>query len=306
MAPLILKSNPMSSSSIPNRLPTHAQLIEFFTTILPPGPQDVPLQYHVPRWPGYDPSAMVVQDIVLSIAPTPETYARLSQLARGRQKAAAFLHRPFALDRAALPRGSLVLASHGRFDERMTVGWNPAVAARLGVATARARILCGYKGDPARCVGMVGPLDAPQRLGALRDRVRSEFGVADLHLGGEGGGSAGAYVTTVAIMNALGPEVVARVIQTAQDCGFTESGKGANVLYVTGEPRDIGLKAASALHMPVICVGHDAAEEWGVRHIAELLGASFTALRVHTVFEDEKTGSSEPEQSKLKNSDSTK
>lgn len=275
----------MSSAKAPaERFPTHAQLVDFFNTIIPAHPQDIPLQYHVPRWPGYDPGAAFVRDIVLSITPTPGVYEKLSRLARGRQKAACFLHRPFQLDRRALPRGSLVLASHKRFDELLTTGYNTALASRLAVRADRAFCIQGYKGDPDRRIGLVGPLASAQSLEALHGLVEAEMGAAELY---PGSGGLAQAVRGVAIMNAFHPDEVARVVAGAEEHGLVEAGDASGLLYLTGQPREPGLEAAGAVSMPVICVGHRPAEEWGIRYLADLLRELWPRLSVHVVLEDE-------------------
>ncbi|KAH6645281.1 hypothetical protein BKA67DRAFT_541514 [Truncatella angustata] len=274
----------MSSFRIPERLPTHAQLIEFFSTILPPHSQDVPLQYHTPRWAGYDPNTSPVRDVVLSITPTTGVYDKLNQLARGCQKAVCFLHRPFRMDRRALPRGSLVLANHKRFDELLTTGYNTALAVRLDMAVDRAGCIQGYKGDPDRRIGIVAPLLHSQTLSTLQNTIQVEVGAADAH---ESAGGSGQIVQAIAIMNAFGPDEVGRAVSAAREAGILQQGDASGLLYLTGQPRELGLREAKNLNMPVVCVGHQSCEEWGVRYLAYLLQQTWTELGVHTIFEDE-------------------
>jgi putative NIF3 family GTP cyclohydrolase 1 type 2 len=266
------------------RSPTHAQLIDFFNNTIPSHPQDIPLQYHVPRWPHYDPATVFVRDIVLSITPTPGVYDKLSHLARGRQKAVCFLHRPFQLDRRSLPRGSLVLANHKRFDELLTTGYNTALATRLGVQVDQSFCIQGYKGDPDRRIGIVGPLGVARPLEALASMIEAEVGMAELYPGSR---SPVEEVRAVAIMNAFGPDEVARVVAGAEEYGLAQAGDASGLLYLTGQPRDLGLEAAKVANTPVICVGHRPAEEWGIRYLAHLLRELWPRLAVHIVLEDE-------------------
>ncbi|ETS73178.1 hypothetical protein PFICI_15123 [Pestalotiopsis fici W106-1] len=276
------------------RLPSHTQLIEFFNITIPSHPQDIPLQYHVPRWPRYDPDVVFVRDIVLSITPTLGVYDKLNHLARGRQKAVCFLHRPFQLDRRALPRGSLVLANHKRFDELLTTGYNTALATRLTVDVGRSFCIQGYKGDPDRRIGIVGPLGAAQPLKVLASTIGAEVGMAELYPGSD---VSPVEVRAMAIMNAFGPDEVARVLAGAEEHGLTPAGDASGLLYLTGQPRELGLEAAKVANMPAICVGHRPAEEWGIRYLAHLLRESWPQLAVHVVMEEESlaTGESEPE-----------
>ncbi|KAM0813973.1 hypothetical protein AB5N19_13975 [Seiridium cardinale] len=274
----------MHPLKVPERLPTHVQLIEFFSKVLPPHPQDIPLQYHVPRWPGYDPNAAPVRDVVLSITPTPGVYEKLDQLAKGRRKAVCFLHRPFQLGRGMLPRGSLVLANHKRFDELLTTGYNTALASRLGMVLDQAVCIQGYKGDPERRIGIVCPLSTDQTVSSLQIAIVAEMGIADVY---ESTGGSSQPIQAVAIMNAFGPDEVARAIAAAEEAGLVQAGNASGLLYLTGQPREPGLQAAREAHMPVVCVGHRPAEEWGIRFLAELLQQSFAGLVVHVVMEDE-------------------
>jgi putative NIF3 family GTP cyclohydrolase 1 type 2 len=274
----------MSVPGCAERLPSHAQIIHLLNNVLPPHPQDIPLQYHTPRWTGYDPSVVLVRDIVLSITPTPTVYEKLDQLARGRQKAVCFLHRPFQLDRRALPKGSLVLANHKRFDELLTTGYNTALASRLGVAVDHSCCIQGYKGDPERRIGILGPLQTGQTLTDMQRMIEAEVGTGDLR---QDSGGTLQMVQAVAIMNAFGPDEVARVVSASQEAGLGREGDASRVLYLTGQPRDLGLQAARDFGMPVICVGHRPAEEWGIRFLAQLLEEAWPRLSVHAVIEPE-------------------
>ncbi|KAI0132851.1 hypothetical protein BJ170DRAFT_615556 [Xylariales sp. AK1849] len=274
----------MSSLTASKRLPTHSQLIDFFNLLLPPHPQDIPHGYHVPRWPGYDPNSSVAHHIVLSITPTAGVYARLTELAKGSRKAVCFLHRPFDLDRRALPRGSLVLANHKRFDELMTVGFNVVLASRLGMVVPQTSCIQGYKGDPERRIGIVGQLSALETVQTLRTKIHLEFGTVEVY---EAAGGPDESVDAIAIMNAFGPDEVARVVQARSEARWVENEDVPKTLYLTGQPRDLGLQAARVADMPVACVGHREAEVWGIRHLAQELTRTWPCLGVHTVFEEE-------------------
>ncbi|KAI1866707.1 uncharacterized protein JN550_007560 [Neoarthrinium moseri] len=274
------------SLKTPEGLPTHAQLVDFFNKVLPPNVKDIPLLYHVPRWPGYNASKIYVHDIVLSVTPTLGVYAKLRQLARGTRKAVCFLHRPFQLDRKALPKGSLVLANHKRFDELLTVGYNLALASRLGMVVERATCIQGYKGDPERRIGIVGPLGQVETLENLAQTISAELCVADIHKNSQSTSSQ--TIQAVALMNAFGPDEVSRVILTTKGDGLIlEEVSPRSLLYLTGQPRDLGLRAAETFRMPSICVGHRPAEEWGIRYLESSLHQTWPNLAVHTVFEDE-------------------
>lgn len=274
----------MSTLRVSERLPTHAQIVDFFATILPPHSQDVPLRWHVPRWSGYDADSIVVRDIVLSVTPTPGVFRRLDRLARGRQKAVCFLHRPFQLDRRALPKGSLVLANHKRFDELLTTGYNTALATRLGLVVNGFVCIKGYKGDPSRRIGLVAALMKSQSIGVLQSTITAEFGEAELHWDD---GEWAREIRAVALMNAFGPDEVARALVAAEEAGLVPKGDASGLLYLTGQPREPGLQAAGDIGMSVVCVGHRSCEEWGIRYLAYLLQRTWTRLGVHVVLEEE-------------------
>lgn len=240
--------------------------------------------YHIPRWTGYDPNRTFVRDVVLSITPTPGVYEKLTQLAKGRQRAACFLHRPFQLNRRALPSASMVLANHKRFDELLTTGYNLILAARMGMEIERAICVQGYKGDPDRRIGIVGPVSNVHTTGTLRDMIEVEVGVADVYQNCAGSAQ---NIEAVAIMNAFTPEEVVRVVAAAGEAGLIREGDASRLLYLTGQPRDLGLQAAATVNMPVVCVGHRPCEEWGIRFLGQQLQKAWPALSAHVILENE-------------------
>lgn len=107
-------------------------------------PNNAPILPSPPRRKNNTP----VSHLTLSITPTPGVYTSLllpsphphptrsSLFPRSTPSAAAsiaFIHRPWALDRWKVPRGTTVLSSHTGFDETLTVGWNVWLAGRMGV-----------------------------------------------------------------------------------------------------------------------------------------------------------------------------
>jgi putative NIF3 family GTP cyclohydrolase 1 type 2 len=59
------------------------------------------------------------------------------------------------------------------------------------------------------------------------------------------------------------------------------------VLYLTGQPRESGMLAATALGLTVACVGHRTTEEWGIRFMAAVLRTAFPDVSVEEVYEEE-------------------
>lgn len=268
----------------PSRTASHTQLAALFSSLLPPGANDVAFLYHVPRHWGYEPSRTRVTDVVLSITPTTGVYAALASLSP-KSDPVCFLHRPWSLDRHRVPKNTLVLASHKTFDELLTVGWNPVLAAKLGFnASDDAICVQGYKGDPDRKIGLIArsACEGERSLEELVSRIRLQFdGAGEFYANGSS-----SPVHILAIMNAFHPEEVDRVTEAIESRGWATGAEG--VLYLTGQVRELGLQAAGAKNLPVMCVGHRACEEWGIRYLASVLRSEHpAALRVQEVFEEE-------------------
>lgn len=89
-------------------------------------------------------------------------------------------------------------------------------------------------------------------------------------------------------MNAFNADEVYRVLEMARQRGWIqpEGQCGRHVLYLTGQPRESGLAAANEHGMTAICVGHRAAEEWGIRYMASRFKEAFPGMRVEEVFEE--------------------
>ncbi|KAF2146252.1 uncharacterized protein K452DRAFT_348827 [Aplosporella prunicola CBS 121167] len=271
---------------------THAQLIRLLSSYLPPRPNDVSFLYHTPRH-SYDQTTSPVSHVVLSVTPTPGVYAAINNRPHASPPPVCFLHRPWGLDRRAIPRGALVLASHVAFDAFLTVGWNVSLAERLDLRVEEAVCVRGYKSDVERPIGLVAPLrsDGGSSLEILVEQIKHQFGgFGDLHIPASWHGSCTdkPTVTVMAIMNAFNADEVSRALATAcsQDW-ISNTGDGKNVLYVTGQARESGLKAASIANMPVVSVGHRACEDYGIRFLASKLRECFPAIIVEEIYENE-------------------
>jgi putative NIF3 family GTP cyclohydrolase 1 type 2 len=278
--------------------PTHAAVTRFIASILPLKENDVPRLYHTSRHPKYDAETAIVDQIVLSVTPTSGVYSLIGYKPddanfdpsttqtsfRSRSpRTLCFLHRPFTLDRRNVRRGTLVLSSHTCFDEVLTVGWNTVLAERLQMDVDDSVCIQGYKGNPERKIGIVGPVSMLRDL--LLHRIREEFGDAELAHDGLSDD-----INAVAIMNAFSEEEVHRVLEAALQHGWAAAGNeapGKHILYLTGQPRVAGLDAAKALGMTVACVGHRPAEDWGIRYMAAKLRMAFPGTSVKELFEEE-------------------
>jgi putative NIF3 family GTP cyclohydrolase 1 type 2 len=271
--------------------PTHAAVTRFIETLLPQKENDVQRLYHVPRNPRYDAETAVVDQMVLSVTPTAGVYSLIGypldettivpRTHPRPPRTLCFLHRPFALDRRGVRKGTIVLSSHTSFDEVLTVGWNTALAKRLGMDIGDSLCVQGYKGDPERKIGIIGQVSV--LLDAFLGRIEEEFGAAEIAHEGFSGS-----IRTVAIMNAFNAAEVHRVLQMAQQRGWIAPDEdGSHVLYLTGQPRASGLEAAKALGMSVACVGHWQAENWGLRYVATQLRTTYPSVHVEEVCEEE-------------------
>lgn len=286
------------------KLPTHAAISNYIQSLLPEKDNDVMRAYHVPRNPRYNPETAVVEQVVLSVTPTPRVYSFIGHLFERPTtnsmrpytrihprppRTVCFLHRPFELDRRSVRSDTLILSSHTSFDEVLTVGWNPVLAARLGINVAEASCIQGYKGDLKRKIGIAGKVSQPRAQ--LLKQIQGEFSAVEFALAGLSD-----ETHVVAIMNAFNEQEVHRVLHDAQEHGWMPLGdSGRHILYITGQPRVAGLKAAKALGMSVACVGHRQAEDWGIRHMAAQLRKKFPAILVEEIFEEEMPSLKKPE-----------
>lgn len=302
-------------------LPSHAELTTFLQTFLPAQApatatitkkdgtvtaitkSDVSFLYHTPQHPAYSPTRNLASRVIFSITPTAgiysafrarpvHTHGQAPSNVNAHASAVCFLHRPWSLDRRAVPRGALVLASHVSFDARLTVGWNVALAARLNVDVDGARCIQGYKGDPDRMIGLVGKLKAPTTLAAVTALIRHEFdGAGELYeqqSAEDGSETTSGAIDVIAIMNAFHAEEVDRVTRTAEALLPSSSDPvGPRVLYLTGAARELGLEGTRTVGMPAFCVGHRACEEWGIKYLAHMTRERWPALDVVEVLEEE-------------------
>ena len=283
--------------------PTIAEINIFLQSLLPVRQGDVAFQYHTPRSGLINPSTARPAHVILSITPTVGFYnavtnaAAKSESARSPLPLLAFLHRPWALDRRRVPRSATIVSSHKAFDEVLTVGNNAALATKLNMAKDSAAVIQGYKGDPDRTIGIVGPLNTTTTTRkVLKSQLEMEFksfeGVFGFKEDDEGVGELAASkeseIRCVAIMNAFHPEEVDTVAELAVGMGLAPSMADCRgVLYLTGAVREPGLEAALQKGMAVVCVGHRTCEEWGIRYLASIFRDRWPGLQVQEILEAE-------------------
>lgn len=295
--------------------PTHADVTNFLELFLPPSlnpatqAREVPYLYHTVRNPHYSPTTQLTSRIVFSITPTSSVYSALHASSPRHKTPVCFLHRPFNLDRRNVRRGSLVLACHKSFDEHLTVGWNEALAMRLGLNVEAAVCIRGYKGDDERKIGLVAQLSQPSKLVDLVERMRTEFATvgeifetkdsntdvvksadtkAQIAAATSPVESGETLIKVIAIMNAFHAEEVERVLAAAKTAEWIDDvSEARQVLYLTGAARQPGLEALAKVKMPAFCVGHVSCEEWGIRYLAQQTRDRWPELEVIEVFEEE-------------------
>ncbi len=176
-----------------------------------------------------------------------------------------FLHRPWQLtdeQRCVLEERCIgVLAYHLAFDERLTTGLNPTLAAA-----------CGW-GEPAvlglkdgRPLGMTCALPDECPFDAEAARLREEFGGLEQVVPPAAG--PGVLIGHVAVVGAMNDALV-RAAHAA----------GAG-LYATGQWRQPAQNAVRETGIGVVVIGHRRSEEWGLRALARWLRAQAAGLEV--------------------------
>lgn len=167
---------------------------------------------------------------------------------------------------------------------------------RLGMDETGWLCVKGYKGDAERKIGIVGSVSIPRD--ALLQRIQSEFGQTELIHEGQSD-----EIRVIAIMNAFNEEEVMRVLDMAHEHTWIPDtsfeARGRHVLYLTGQPRESGMLAATALGLTVACVGHRTAEEWGIRFMAAALRTAFPRVPVEEVYEEEEPVIRQPKPKKV-------
>jgi putative NIF3 family GTP cyclohydrolase 1 type 2 len=209
-----------------------------------------------------------VRRIGLALEPSP----RLAEWVRTNQLDALWLHRPWRLDLATLPPDIGVLYHHLPFDERLTMGYNPTLAAALLLDSLEE---FGYKeatdnaGNalPPRPVGFIGRA-LPRPFYDWKAMIREQFGGFDR-------AEAGRVLspTCVAVAGAMTPALI-------------EEAHARNVdLYITGAYRPSAQAAVEATGVAIVAIGHGRTEAWGLRALARLLRRQWPTLAVYSFSE---------------------
>jgi putative NIF3 family GTP cyclohydrolase 1 type 2 len=202
----------------------------------------------------FRPSERRIRRLGVALEPSPQ----LTIQVRSQVFDALWLHRPWRLDLGTLPPDMGILYHHLPFDERLTMGYNPLLAERLGLEWLDE---LGYKyatdeaGNalPPRPIGMLGT-SLPRPFYDWKTLIQQQFGGFDK--AGDGLVYAPGRVAIVGAMNTA-------LVQEAHE-------RGAE-LYLTGAYRPGAQAAVAATGMSVIAVGHERTEAWGLRALAKLL-----------------------------------
>ncbi len=214
--------------------------------------------------PPADPDAPV-RRLGLALEPGPDGLAWIER----ERLDAVFLHRPWSLDpgtRDALGTAGIgVLAYHLSFDEHLTTGFNPGLAAAC--RWGEPALLAEKEGRP---LGMICTLpDGATPFGEIVERLVEEFG--GLESMTEPPAGASVPVERVACVGAMNDGLV-RAAHAA----------GAGV-YVTGQWRQPARAAVAATGIGVVAIGHRRSEEWGLRTLERSLRGHPMAGAVETV-----------------------
>ncbi len=177
--------------------------------------------------------------------------------ARQQQLEALFLHRLWRLGPDVLPAGTGVLGYHLAFDSRLTFGFNPRLAAALGMAHPvpfawQKQIPLGMFGDIASTTLAI-LVESLERIFHVTPRVE--------------------YPRTkplqrIAVVGALNAGLI------------YEAAEQHIQAYVTGQWRETARQAARDSAISVITIGHRAGELWGLRSLADLLREHLPTLEV--------------------------
>lgn len=212
----------------------------------------------------YQPSSRPIQRLGVALEP----FSDLTRWIIDNQLDALWLHRPWQLDRNALPPQVGVLYHHLPFDETLTIGYNDRLAELLNALAPLEPL--GYKQTidetgnelPPRPIGMLLPI--PEReFDAYLYKISDAFGGYDRAEAGQQ-----TIVGRAAVVGAMTDALV----QEAAEQGAT--------LYLTGQYRKPAQEAVDQTGMAVIAVGHRRSEEWGMRALAELLRERWLELTV--------------------------
>jgi putative NIF3 family GTP cyclohydrolase 1 type 2 len=188
------------------------------------------------------------------LEPWPQIYYWIKQC----QLDAVFVHRPWKLDIALVPAGTGILSYHLPFDEKLTLGYNPLLAAQLRMTDIEP--IGRKEGRPLGMTGIISPVT----LESFTAHLENLFGPAEQIYRGEW-----RQISKIAVMGAMTESLVLEVAQ-----------KGIH-LYLTGQFRKPAFNAVAQTGLHVIAAGHLQSEIFGLRLLAEIIREKWPALQTY-------------------------
>ena len=170
---------------------------------------------------------------------------------------ALFLHRPWRLEEYEPLSEIGILSYHLAFDAHLTFGFNPRLAAVLGMNN-----LTPFAWQKTFPLGMSGDIP-PTAVDVLLKSLVHIFGVTPLVK----------YARNESIHRLA-------VVGALNDTLVREAAAQGVQLAITGEWRQAAQKAVQDTAMIVIAIGHEAGEWWGLRTLAQILRERWSDLEV--------------------------
>ncbi len=201
----------------------------------------------------YRPSERNVKRIGLALEP----WTGIDTWVRQKNLDALFLHRPWRLDREALPSDIGILAYHLAFDLTLTLGLNLRLANVLQMTHL---VPCAYKENLP--LGMLGDMPVTS-TDSFFETLTELFG-------------------TPPVVEKNTRETISRiaVVGAMTDSTIREAAEQGAHLYITGQFRQLARAAVNETGMTVAVVGHKTSELWGLRTLASLLHERWAHLDV--------------------------
>lgn len=223
-------------------------------------------EFSVDRYPAneqggvYRPSERPIRRLGLALEPFPD----LKKWINEEQLDALWLHRPWQLNDKVLPPDLGVLYHHLPFDETLTMGFSPRMAAAFGATSVLEPL--GYKqatletGErlPERPIGMVFD-GATLEFDGWLNQVKALFGGYDRAEAGQSLTRSNHDLSRIAVVGAMNDNLVHEAAERGAD------------IYITGQYRKQAQEAVDVTGIAVIAVGHRRSEVWGLRELANLL-----------------------------------
>jgi putative NIF3 family GTP cyclohydrolase 1 type 2 len=206
----------------------------------------------------WKPATTPVRKMGLALEPGPQLYPWIQK----HQPGALFIHRPWKLDIHLIPAATGVLSYHLPFDEKLTLGYNPLLAAQLDM-----KILEPLGEKEGRPLGMTGIISSIT-VEWFTSQVETLFGPPEqVHRGTTG------VINKIAVVGAMTESLI-----------LEAASKGVQ-LYLTGQFRKPAAAAVTQTGLHVIGAGHRQSEIYGLYVLANLLTDKWPGIQVQTALE---------------------